>query len=202
MSFFRWAATARRCGALSTNRAQVTRAGRSSGWSTTIRYPSHTLSLYLSLSPSETRSNQYWGQQKIYCLDLIKPVVHGGYLFWLEKRSGYVRSTLPNWLKTTRPCHWNEWLQLVKYFYNFIIFITERGWGGGRWQGLWFSDSYIAPEGGRPGGLVELEINYLEMTKPYHGQVWVEWRGYGDSFLYSNPYKLISFSGLLLTQQL
>ncbi|XP_023338151.1 GRIP and coiled-coil domain-containing protein C27D7.02c [Eurytemora carolleeae] len=26
-------------------------------------------------------------------------------------------------------------------------------------------------------------------------QVWVEWRGYGDSFLYSNPYKLISFSG-------
>ena len=33
-------------------------------------------------------------------------------------------------------------------------------------------------------------------------QVWVEWRGYGDSFLYSNPYKLISFSGLLLTAQL
>ena len=33
-------------------------------------------------------------------------------------------------------------------------------------------------------------------------QVWVEWRGYGDSFLYSNPYKLISFSGLLITQQL
>ena len=26
-------------------------------------------------------------------------------------------------------------------------------------------------------------------------QVWVEWRGYGDSFLYSNPYKLISFTG-------
>ena len=33
-------------------------------------------------------------------------------------------------------------------------------------------------------------------------QVWVEWRGYGDSFLYSNPYKLISFSGYLLTSQL
>ena len=33
-------------------------------------------------------------------------------------------------------------------------------------------------------------------------QVWVEWRGYGDSFLYSNPYKLISFSGLLITHQL
>ena len=32
-------------------------------------------------------------------------------------------------------------------------------------------------------------------------QVWVEWRGYGDSFLYSNPYKLISFSGYLITSQ-
>jgi len=30
-------------------------------------------------------------------------------------------------------------------------------------------------------------------------QVWVEWRGYGESFLYSNPYKLISFTGYLLT---
>ena len=33
-------------------------------------------------------------------------------------------------------------------------------------------------------------------------QVWVEWRGYGDSFLYSNPYKLISFSGYLITSKL
>ena len=33
-------------------------------------------------------------------------------------------------------------------------------------------------------------------------QVWVEWRGYGDSFLYSNPYKLISFSGYLITSQI
>ena len=33
-------------------------------------------------------------------------------------------------------------------------------------------------------------------------QVWLEWRGYGDSFLYSNPYKLISFSGYLITSQL
>ena len=31
-------------------------------------------------------------------------------------------------------------------------------------------------------------------------QVWVEWRGYGDSFLYSNPYKLISFTGYLVTR--
>jgi len=30
-------------------------------------------------------------------------------------------------------------------------------------------------------------------------QVWVEWRGYGESFLYSNPYKLISFTGYLVT---
>ena len=30
-------------------------------------------------------------------------------------------------------------------------------------------------------------------------QVWVEWRGYGDSFLYSNPYRLISFSGFQIT---
>ena len=30
-------------------------------------------------------------------------------------------------------------------------------------------------------------------------QVWVEWRGYGESFLYSNPYRLISFTGFLLT---
>ena len=29
-------------------------------------------------------------------------------------------------------------------------------------------------------------------------QVWVEWRGYGESFLYSNPYRLISFSGFML----
>ncbi len=29
-------------------------------------------------------------------------------------------------------------------------------------------------------------------------QIWVEWRGYGDSFLYSNPYRLISFTGFLL----
>ncbi len=29
-------------------------------------------------------------------------------------------------------------------------------------------------------------------------QVWVEWRGYGDSFLYSNPYRLISFTGFLV----
>lgn len=31
-------------------------------------------------------------------------------------------------------------------------------------------------------------------------QVWVEWRGYGDSFLYSNPYRLISFSGFLVNK--
>ena len=31
-------------------------------------------------------------------------------------------------------------------------------------------------------------------------QVWVEWRGYGDSYLYSNQYKLISFSGFLLSR--
>ena len=31
-------------------------------------------------------------------------------------------------------------------------------------------------------------------------QVWVEWRGYGDSFLYSNPYRLISFTGFMLKQ--
>jgi len=30
-------------------------------------------------------------------------------------------------------------------------------------------------------------------------QVWVEWRGYGESFLYSNPYKLISFTGYMVT---
>ncbi|XP_071749028.1 uncharacterized protein [Lepeophtheirus salmonis] len=29
-------------------------------------------------------------------------------------------------------------------------------------------------------------------------QIWVEWRGYGESFLYSNPYRLISFTGLLV----
>ncbi|TRY70641.1 hypothetical protein TCAL_15045 [Tigriopus californicus] len=29
-------------------------------------------------------------------------------------------------------------------------------------------------------------------------QVWVEWRGYGESFLYSNPYRLISFTGFML----
>jgi len=33
-------------------------------------------------------------------------------------------------------------------------------------------------------------------------QVWVEWRGYGKSFLYSNPYKLISFSGYMITGEL
>ena len=32
-------------------------------------------------------------------------------------------------------------------------------------------------------------------------QVWVEWRGYGDSFLYSNPYRLISFTGFLLQHE-
>jgi len=32
-------------------------------------------------------------------------------------------------------------------------------------------------------------------------QVWVEWRGYGDSFLYSNPYKLISFTGYMVTSR-
>ena len=32
-------------------------------------------------------------------------------------------------------------------------------------------------------------------------QVWVEWRGYGDSFLYSNPYRLISFTGFQLQQE-
>jgi len=32
-------------------------------------------------------------------------------------------------------------------------------------------------------------------------QVWVEWRGYGESFLYSNPYKLISFTGYMVTSR-
>lgn len=31
-------------------------------------------------------------------------------------------------------------------------------------------------------------------------QIWVEWRGYGESFLYSNPYRLISFTGYMLTK--
>ncbi len=31
-------------------------------------------------------------------------------------------------------------------------------------------------------------------------QVWVEWRGYGDSFLYSNPYRLISFTGYMISK--
>ena len=29
-------------------------------------------------------------------------------------------------------------------------------------------------------------------------QIWVEWRGYGDSYLYSNPYRLISFTGFMI----
>jgi chromosome segregation ATPase len=31
-------------------------------------------------------------------------------------------------------------------------------------------------------------------------KVWVEWRGYGQSFLYSNPYRLISFTGFLIAK--
>jgi hypothetical protein len=31
-------------------------------------------------------------------------------------------------------------------------------------------------------------------------KVWVEWRGYGNSFLYSNPYRLISFTGYMITR--
>ncbi len=32
-------------------------------------------------------------------------------------------------------------------------------------------------------------------------QVWIEWRGYGESFLYSNPYRLISFTGFMLKKK-
>ena len=42
-------------------------------------------------------------------------------------------------------------------------------------------------------------ISLITTLKP-GDQVWVEWRGYGDSFLYSNPYRLISFSGFQITQ--
>ena len=31
-------------------------------------------------------------------------------------------------------------------------------------------------------------------------KVWVEWRGYGQSFLYSNPYRLITFTGYLVAK--
>ena len=31
-------------------------------------------------------------------------------------------------------------------------------------------------------------------------QVWVEWRGYGESYLYSNPYRLISFTGFMINK--
>ena len=43
-------------------------------------------------------------------------------------------------------------------------------------------------------------ISLITTLKP-GDQVWVEWRGYGDSFLYSNPYRLISFSGFQITKE-
>ena len=43
-------------------------------------------------------------------------------------------------------------------------------------------------------------ISLIASLKP-GDQVWVEWRGYGDSFLYSNPYRLISFTGFQITKE-
>ena len=52
---------------------------------------------------------------------------------------------------------------------------------------------------GQRGVTAVAQIEVLSSLKE-GDQVWVEWRGYGESFLYSNPYKLISFTGYLVTR--
>merc|ERR1712203_181604 len=61
------------------------------------------------------------------------------------------------------------------------------------WQVLGMINNYqrdAGEEDDRDSGSLTLLASLAEGD-----QVWVEWRGYGDSFLYSNPYKLISFTG-------
>jgi len=66
------------------------------------------------------------------------------------------------------------------------------------WQVLGMINNYqrdAGEEDDRDSGSLTLLASLAEGD-----QVWVEWRGYGDSFLYSNPYKLISFTGYLVTR--
>jgi len=66
------------------------------------------------------------------------------------------------------------------------------------WQVLGMINNYqrdAGDEDDRDSGSLSLLASLAEGD-----QVWVEWRGYGESFLYSNPYKLISFTGYLVTR--
>ena len=115
--FSRWAVTARQCGALCTNRAQGTRAGRSWGWSTTTRSTSSlSLSFFLALSLL-TLFNTFgiW----IYDYDRMTPIT-STFLIYIcchVTDLGIVDHLyqLTDWLRP-RPCHgWGN-----------FIFITSR----------------------------------------------------------------------------
>jgi len=65
------------------------------------------------------------------------------------------------------------------------------------WQVLGMINNYQS-EAGEEDDRDSSSLTILASLKE-GDQVWVEWRGYEDSFLYSNLYKLISFSGYMIT---
>jgi len=102
-------------------------------------------------------------------------------------------------------------LQAGDYFFTFtanmVSVNAQAVWcalykqsaGSESWQVLGMVNNYL--RGGsdvddRDSGTLSALVSLEEGD-----QIWVEWRGYGESFLYSNPYRLISFTGFMLQQK-